>query len=232
MLELFEDNDVLLYACIGGAAYYLFSKRGPDMSEAKSGSFSGGKPEEVPPVKPIPPAGSKETDPATYWDNSVPLIDYGKLARAIAQRESGGKYNIKNTLGYIGKYQAGLPALETIGYAKAGLCKEYGYGANYVLKDAANWTSLGGGSMENYLSSPQLQEKSMVLITRSNYRILKSKGVLDSNSTRDEIAGYLSAAHGLGWTGAKALKNNKVTKDGYGYDSARAYKSGVDSQYA
>ncbi|RUM59563.1 MAG: LysM domain-containing protein, partial [Persephonella sp.] len=42
--------------------------------------------------------------------------NYKDFLRALGYRESGGRYNIENSYGYLGKYQMGESALKDAGY--------------------------------------------------------------------------------------------------------------------
>ncbi len=65
---------------------------------------------------------------------------------ALGARESGGDYKVVNASGYMGKYQFGKAALTDLGY----------------MTEAGNWTGKDGiGSREDFLNSPQAQERAM-----------------------------------------------------------------------
>jgi hypothetical protein len=120
---------------------------------------------------------------------------------AIAFKESQGKYNKINTLGYLGKYQFGKETLESIG-----------------IKDSAR-----------FMNSPKLQEKAFVtLLSKNKYElqeiINKYQGKMIDGVKITE-SGILAAAH-LGGKGSviRFLKSNgsKKCKDAYG-TSVRNY---------
>jgi hypothetical protein len=122
---------------------------------------------------------------------------------AIAFKESQGKYNKVNTLGYLGKYQFGLETLKTIG-----------------LKE---------GDSLRFLNNRKLQEKAFVtLLSKNKYdlkdHIKKYNGKI-IKGVRITESGILAAAH-LGGPGSvvKFLETNgrKNKKDAYG-TSVRSY---------
>ena len=132
-----------------------------------------------------------------YVSLSLPYI--GKhfigFKEALAFKESQGKYNKVNTLGYLGKYQFGQSTLETVG-----------------IKDSLY-----------FLNHPKLQEKAFIALLKKNKwelrnEIKKYRGQIISG-VRITESGILAAAH-LGGAGSvrKFLDSNgkKKCKDSYG----------------
>ena len=120
---------------------------------------------------------------------------------AVAFKESQGKYNKVNTLGYLGKYQFGMETLKTIG-----------------VNDSLY-----------FLSNHKLQEKAFVTLLSKNKYDLKEyieryNGKI-INGVKITESGILAAAH-LGGPGSviKFLETNgkRVKKDSYG-TSVRTY---------
>ena len=120
---------------------------------------------------------------------------------AVAFKESQGKYNKVNTLGYLGKYQFGMETLKTIG-----------------VKDSLY-----------FLNNHKLQEKAFVTLLSKNKYDLKEyieryNGKI-INGVKITESGILAAAH-LGGPGSviKFLETNgkRVKKDSYG-TSVRTY---------
>lgn len=132
-----------------------------------------------------------------YVSLSLPYI--GKhfigFREAIAFKESQGKYNLVNSLGYMGKYQFGTSALRFIGI----------------------------NNNAQFLSSPMLQEKAFVTLLKINKSKLEDVIEEYRGKTIDGVriteSGILAAAH-LGGAGSvrKYLESNgrKKCKDGYG----------------
>jgi len=148
-------------------------------------------------------------------------FDYGTYKTAIGIRESGGDYGEENTIGYLGMYQMGAMALQDAGYVKSGV------NSNKALNDPKNWLK---GSKEEFLRNPAMQEDAMKKYTNKQMGYLKSKKVIDDQSSTEEVAGFLAAAHLVGAGGAAQLKAGNVKQDAYGSKSSEYYNIGVMSQ--
>lgn len=143
----------------------------------------------------------------SYVFPSLNYIDYANLKipflgkffigfkEAIAHKESQGKYNKINTLGYLGKYQFGMETLKSIG-----------------IKDSIQ-----------FMNNPKLQEKAfVVLLSKNKYElqdyITKFEGKIVDGVKVTE-SGILAAAH-LGGAGSvkRFLNSNgeRKCKDQYG----------------
>lgn len=121
--------------------------------------------------------------------------------QALAHKESQGKYNKINSLGYLGKYQFGIETLKSIG-----------------INDS-----------NRFINSPKLQEKAFVtLLSKNKYELqdyindFEGKVVAGIKITE---SGILAAAH-LGGAGSvkRFLNSNgeKKREDEYG-TSVRSY---------
>ena len=112
----------------------------------------------------------------------------------IGFRESGNRYDITNTWGYMGKYQFGKSTLKGLGF-------------NVTRKE--------------FLNNPQLQEEAMMALLLHNKEKLQT--YIDTfdgqtiNGMYISESGILAAAH-LGGQGSvkRYFKNGKVFKDAYG----------------
>ncbi len=119
---------------------------------------------------------------------------HSDFLKAIGFKESGNKYDIVNRFGYMGKYQFGKRTLRGLGFKM---------------------------SKEEFLNSPEIQEKAMYKLLQTNKKYLQKyideyegqvvHGVLVTES------GLLAAAH-LGGAGSvkKWFRTGKVRKDGNG----------------
>lgn len=113
---------------------------------------------------------------------------------AIGFRESGNRYNVTNTFGYMGKYQFGKATLKGLGY---------------------------NVSKKEFLNNPDLQEEAMLSLLNHNKEKLQQYIDIYDGKTINGIyiteSGILAAAH-LGGQGSvkRYFKNGKVFKDGYG----------------
>ena len=151
---------------------------------------------------------------------------------AIAFRESSStgsvqNYGTVNEYGYVGKYQQGAEALQTIGYLKTPVPARSL--TNAEMSDSRNWTGKNGiTNLEDFKSNKNnAQESSMYDYTVSNYAILRNKGVIDTQLSADQVAGYLGAAHLTGWTGARDLKLGKNSADVKGTQASEYWNIAV-----
>ena len=113
---------------------------------------------------------------------------------AIGFRESGNRYDVTNTFGYMGKYQFGKATLKGLGY---------------------------NVSRKEFLNNPDLQEEAMLSLLNHNKEKLQQYIDVYDGKTINGIyiteSGILAAAH-LGGQGSvrRYFRNGKVFKDGYG----------------
>ena len=142
------------------------------------------------------------------------------LREAIGKRESGGSYSITNQLGYVGKYQFGASALQTVGMVS-------GAKSNSALSGNV-WTGkYGCNSLEDWKANKNgCQDQAMNDLLKSNYSTLNRIGVLNANSSKQDVAGYLTTSHLLGAGGARDLKNGVSGKDANGTTGASYYALG------
>ena len=61
--------------------------------------------------------------------------NYKDFLRALGYRESGGRYYIENTYGYLGKYQMGERALKYAGYYKGDPTRKNDWIGEWTRKD-------------------------------------------------------------------------------------------------
>ena len=112
----------------------------------------------------------------------------------IGFRESGNRYDITNTWGYMGKYQFGKSTLKGLGFKV---------------------------TRKEFLNNPQLQEEAMMALLLHNKEKLQT--YIDTfdgqtiNGMYISESGILAAAH-LGGQGSvkRYFRNGKVFKDAYG----------------
>ena len=158
--------------------------------------------------------------------------DYKKIFKAMAMAESGGKLDATNTLGYVGKYQFGAAALETVGYLKPGTWKNRGKKGNAsLLSNPSNWlggTDAGGNkrpsSLEEYMSNAKMQEIGMFKLSQVNRATLIKKLGKDvwEGLSKHERAFMIGGSHLSGATSmANQFKSGSFqTTDAYGTTSA------------
>jgi hypothetical protein len=146
--------------------------------------------------------------------------DTGDLMSRLRQRESGGDYGIRNKLGYSGAYQFGAPALETVGMLKPGTGR---YG-NKALQNPENWTIPGG--LEQYMSNPAIQDEAMRRLMNSNKQSLTNMGLINKNTSPQDINGMLAAAHLSGPGGVKKMMRGGNPRDAFGTGAREYYNLG------
>lgn len=159
-------------------------------------------------------------------DNDIEVIKAN-----LAFYESTGRYTAANKLGYQGRYQLGVGALEDSGYLRKGTLKKYfdktnKYWQISALADTNNWTKKAPGGQKEFLANPILQEDAMDTYTTKN---LKGVSQLKDwpNLSRKQRAGLLAAAHISGATGAKKFHTGGANpKDIHGSGPALYYKRG------
>jgi len=133
--------------------------------------------------------------------------------------ESGNDYGIVNTIGYAGRYQFGAQALETLGYLKPGTyTKQAG---NSGMKNPSNWNN--GLSLEKFLASPEIQDEAMAKYTAMNYKQLASKGIVNENTSSNELAGWLYVSHGVPVGGATEFAKGGDPAEGYGTKASQMF---------
>ena len=121
-------------------------------------------------------------------------VELDNFLSAIGFRESGNRYDITNTFGYMGKYQFGRSTLKGLGYKV---------------------------SKKEFLNNPDLQEEEMLSLLNHNKEKLQQYIDVYDGKTINGIyiteSGILAAAH-LGGQGSvrRYFRNGKVFKDGYG----------------
>jgi hypothetical protein len=145
------------------------------------------------------------------------------LQQKLLKRESGGNYRVINTIGYVGGYQFGAAALETLGYIKTGASKQ----GNRVLKDSSVWTGKNGAkSLDDFLSSRYIQDTAFQENVRFNERVLKDIGVINNKTTEKQKSGLLAVAHLQGAGGARDFSRGINKADAYGTKSSEYFKLG------
>ena len=156
-------------------------------------------------------SATTQTEPATLWEDLVKEEELRKKTEKlrikqyhedelnrfltdIGFRESGNRYDITNTFGYMGKYQFGKSTLRGLGFKV---------------------------SKQEFLNNPQLQEEAMMaLLLHNKEKLQKYIDVFDGetiNGMYISESGILAAAH-LGGQGSvkRYFKNGKVFSDANG----------------
>lgn len=146
---------------------------------------------------------------------------FEQYKQKLGDRESGGDYAKVNTIGYLGKWQFGGPALVDAGYVKPGT-------STRSLKMDDVWTGKDGiNKQKDFLDNKdKVQDKLILQHTRRNYKILLDMGVLDKGDEVGKVAGYLMAAHLKGPGGARKLAQGIDNADAYGTKASEYFAMG------
>jgi len=170
------------------------------------------------------PAGPSDLRNQPPCDCKVGILTPTQLTAyfaVIGKSESGGNYKAVNTIGFVGKYQFGYPALIDGGYVKSS-CK-----SNSQLNNPNNWTGKDGiSSLDLYLNTPAVQESAMCELTKRNYSTMCKIGALSADQSAEEIAGMLAVSHLLGAGGAKKWRNGQGGSDAYGTTGENYFAKG------
>jgi hypothetical protein len=118
------------------------------------------------------------------------------------------QYHVINTIGFVGKYQFGYPALIDLKMVKSSVT------SNAQLRNPNCWIGNGGpASLEEFLNNGPLQEKLICQYTRSNYNSMLQKGAITADMKPEEVGGMLAVSHLLGAGGANAWRKGQGGKD-------------------
>jgi len=144
---------------------------------------------------------------------------YNSYFNKLAEKESGGRYNVVNRYGYLGKYQMGEMAL-----IQAGLYKKDRKNINN--KWDGEWTDKAKEfkvyNKDDFLLNKEIQEYAVREYTKENWRLVKHfKLHKYIGEKKDGImithAGILAGTHLVGIGGLKNyLERDIITKDGNG----------------
>jgi len=160
------------------------------------------------------------------------------LMAAIGFRESGNDYRVINSIGFAGKYQFGVAALEDMGHIKPGSTAqgqrlrnegslEY---ANAIMTDPDIWTGRDSvNSLEQWRNNGPTQENTMFRFLTRNYDQMVRLGVIKTDDDNGTIAGLLTVAHLLGVGGARDWSNGEGGSDAYGTSGTEYFLLGKNA---
>ena len=170
------------------------------------------------------PAGDKDLRNQPTCDCTLGNLNSDQLTAYFAQigkSESGGNYAAVNSIGYVGKYQFGYPALIDAGYVKSS-CK-----SNAQLRNPNMWVGKNGiDSLDAWLASPAEQEAAMCAYTKRNYSTMCKIGAVTGDQMPEDVAGMLAVSHLLGPGGAKQYRQGQNSADAYGTTGATYFNKG------
>ncbi|WP_374410886.1 hypothetical protein [Hydrogenophaga sp.] len=143
---------------------------------------------------------------------------YNEFLEKVAAKESGGRYDIANPIGYLGKYQMGEPALIDSGYYQKDGTRKNDWAGTWTGKD-------GIRSKDDFLGSPAAQDNAIKDYMKlqwgyiRHYGLDKYVGQTMSDGVKITESGLLAGSHLLGISGLKdyVTSNGKTDgKDGNG----------------
>ncbi len=143
--------------------------------------------------------------------------NYEDFLHALGYRESGGRYNIENQFGYLGKYQMGEMALKDAGYYKGDPTRKNDWIGEWTGKD-------GVWSKEDFLNNPAAQENAIREFHRKMWSYIKAAGLhryigRTIGGVQITESGLLGGAHLLGVGGLRKFilsGGRQVPRDGNG----------------
>ena len=103
---------------------------------------------------------------------------------------SNNDYTALDSTGQVGKYALTTSDLVSQGYLIEGTPQ-----TKETLENPNNWIGKNGvNSVENFLNSPALQERTMYDVTRQTYADLESSGLISASTSKEDAAALLGAA--------------------------------------
>lgn len=143
------------------------------------------------------------------------------LKAQMAKSESNFNYTAINSIGFVGKYQFGYLALIDRGYVTRNTT------SNNQLTNPLHWTGQDGiNSLDAFLNSPEVQERTMDEHLGANHSALIRLGTINDTSPPEDIAGKLAVCHLLGAGGCNSWTNGSGGVDQYGTTGDTYYNLG------
>jgi hypothetical protein len=166
-----------------------------------------------------------------YQQGNIATLDDAMTRRLIAStvmsESHGGDLAATNRLGFVGRYKAGAEFLAEAGYvdrdklgqAMVGQKSEWAWaksgGMAAFLEDASHWTN--GLSLDAYKRSPELQDNAFRVNAEKHHQRALEQGFLSGEEAPGRIAGFLKAAHIVGFNSAReAMTGGRAYRDANG----------------
>jgi hypothetical protein len=163
-----------------------------------------------------------------YRQGTIATLDDAMTRRLIAStvmtESHGGDLAASNRLGFTGRYKAGAEFLAEAGYidrdrldqAMSGHRSEWAWaktgGMAAFLEDPANWKN--GLSLDAYRQSPDLQDRAFKINAEHDYARAREQGFLGDDDKPGRVAGFLKAAHVVGFNSAReAMTGGRAYRD-------------------
>lgn len=169
---------------------------------------------------------------ADTWDaGNIASLDDATTRRLVAStvlsESRGGDLDAVDRLGFTGRYKAGAAFLAAAGYldqdkldrAMSGHRSEWAWARTGAmtefLQDPSNWKN--GLSLEAYKASPALQDQAFRINAERDYARAREQGFLAEDEKPARVAGFLKAAHIVGFNSARdAMVGGRVYRDASG----------------
>jgi hypothetical protein len=166
-----------------------------------------------------------------YQQGNIATLDDAMTRRLIASivmsESHGGDLAATNRLGFVGRYKAGAEFLAEAGYvdrdklgqAMAGQKSEWAWaksgGMAAFLEDSSHWSN--GLSLNAYMRSPELQNNAFKLNAEKHHQRALEQGFLGEDEKPGRVAGFLKAAHIVGFNSAReAMTGGRAYRDANG----------------
>lgn len=147
---------------------------------------------------PAPPSAFISQPETTQSLGELSPNEYQAYLAQTGYSNSGGVYETISSEGYAGRYGLSSQALQNAGYVKPGTPQTL-----EAINNPNNW--VGGpnapSSLNAFLTTPGYQDYAMNIYTAQNYSTLQTAGIITPNTTKEQVAGFLSVSH---YTGADA----------------------------
>lgn len=163
-----------------------------------------------------------------YQEGNIATLDDAMTRRLIAStvmsESHGGDLSTTNRLGFVGRYKAGAEFLAEAGYvdrdkldhAMVGHRSEWSWaktgGMASFLQEPTNWSR--GLDLDTYKQSPELQDRAFKANAEKDYQRAQEQGFLGEDEKPGRVAGFLKAAHVVGFNSAReAMTGGRAYRD-------------------
>jgi hypothetical protein len=166
-----------------------------------------------------------------YQQGNIATLDDAMTRRLIAStvmsESHGGDLDATHRLGFVGRYKAGAVFLaeaayvdkDKLGLAMAGHKSEWAWAKSGAmaafLADASHWNN--GFSLDVYRQSAELQDKAFKRNAEQHHQRALDQGFLAEDEKPGRVAGFLKAAHIVGFNSAReAMTGGRAYRDANG----------------
>lgn len=166
-----------------------------------------------------------------YQQGNIATLDDATTRRLIAStvmtQSHGGDPAMTDHLGFVGRYKAGAAFLAEAGYvdkaalseAMSGHKSEWAWAKSGAmaafLEDGSHWKQ--GLSLDAYRQSPALQDMAFKRNAEAHHERALEQGFLGEDDKPGRVAGFLKAAHVVGFNSAReAMIGGRAYRDSQG----------------